>query len=73
MRSSPNSNAACMRFSLDQPRVRIDIPTTGGAKLWAFEQLVRSCFEHAVQRSEISAEPANTANTAGPDGRAPGP
>ena len=39
-------------------QVRVDIHTTGGVKLWAFEQLVRRCFEQAIERCEVAAEPA---------------
>ena len=40
-------------------RVRVDIHTTGGVKLWAFEDLVRRCFEQSVERCEVVvAEPA---------------
>jgi hypothetical protein len=38
-----------MQWSMDAPsRVCIDIYTTGGVKLWAFEHLVEICFEKAV-------------------------
>ncbi len=39
-----------MQWSTDLPaRVRVDIHTTGGAKLWAFEHLVQTCFEKAAE------------------------
>ena len=39
-----------MQWSIDLPaRVRIDIHTTGGAELWAFEHLVQTCFEQAAE------------------------
>jgi len=44
-----------MQWTVERPaRVCIDIHTTGGARLWAVEQLVRSCFEQAVRACEIT-------------------
>jgi hypothetical protein len=46
-----------MHWSLDLPaRVRVDIHTTGGAKLWAFEHLVQTCFEKAAEGCVVEAE-----------------
>ena len=43
-----------MQWTVEEPaRVCIDIHTTGGARLWAVEALVRSCFEQAVQACEV--------------------
>lgn len=48
-----------MQWSKDFPaRVRVDIYTTGGAKLWAFERLVQTCFERAAER--VVESPAQT-------------
>jgi hypothetical protein len=44
-----------MQWSLEHPaRARVDIPTTGGARLWAVERLVWSCFEQAAQRCKVT-------------------
>ena len=43
-----------MRWSTGPPvRIRVDIHTTGGVKLWAFEQLVQRCFEQAAEGCEV--------------------
>ena len=47
-----------MQWSTDLPaRVRVDIHTTGGAKLWAFEHLVQTCFEKAAEGSIVTGGP----------------
>ena len=49
-----------MQWTVERPaRVCIDIHATGGARLWAVEHLVRSCFEQAVRACEVAA-PAPT-------------
>ena len=46
-----------MQWTVERPaRVCIDIHTTGGARLWAVEHLVRSCFEQAVQACEVATQ-----------------
>ena len=43
-----------MQWSTDLPaRVRVDIHTTGGATLWAFEHLVQMCFEKAAENCVV--------------------
>ena len=52
-----------MQWSTSPPaRVRVDIPTTGGVELWAFEHVVRRCFEQATEGCEVrpKAPPVNT-------------
>lgn len=47
-----------MQCTVERPaRVCIDIYATGGARLWAVEQLVRSCFEQAVLACEVFTRP----------------
>ena len=56
-----------MQWSIGPPaRVCIDIYTTGGVKLWAFEHLVQWCFEQAVKGCEVSA-PAPSVTPASPE------
>jgi len=44
-----------MQWSIEHPaRARVDIPTTGGARLWAVERLVWSCFEQALERCRVA-------------------
>jgi hypothetical protein len=44
-----------MQWSIEHPsRARVDIHTTGGARLWAVERLVCSCFEQAVERCAVA-------------------
>ena len=46
-----------MQWTVEQPaRVCIDIHTTGGARLWAVEQLVRSCFEQSLLACEVEVQ-----------------
>ena len=46
-----------MQWTVERPaRVCIDIHTTGGARLWAVEQLVRSCFEQSVLACEVEVQ-----------------
>jgi hypothetical protein len=48
-----------MQWSIEHPaRARIDIHTTGGARLWAVERLVCSCVEQAVERCEVPSQGA---------------
>ena len=44
-----------MQWSIEHPaRARVDIHTTGGARLWAVERLVCSCFEQAIDQCAVT-------------------
>jgi hypothetical protein len=44
-----------LQWSLEHPaRARVDIHTTGGARLWAFERLVQHCFEQSIRECAVA-------------------